>query len=95
MVTGGVGAHGGLAHWAGIPCFHIISMSHESISFSVIVLVVFCSQFSVFCYPFTMVSLCNTTSYLFDLILHAFCETFSTTNNNFFLLLFKGEEQMP
>ena len=64
MVVRGVGAHSGLAHWACIPYICVISTSSASLSFSVTVLV-FHSQFSVFCYPFSMVSLHNITLILF------------------------------
>ena len=84
MVAGGVGAHGRFAHWAGISCIHVICMSHELLSFTIIVLFVFCLQFSVFSYLFTMVSLVSITLSLFDLIFHTYSETFLIVNDNIY-----------
>ena len=46
-VAGGVGVHGRRAHWADISHVCVVSMSHGLLSFSIIVLVVFCIQFSL------------------------------------------------
>ena len=39
MVARGAAVHSGLAHWAGIPCIHVVSTSHALLSFSIIVIV--------------------------------------------------------
>ena len=81
MVAGGAGVHSRIAHWAGISHFCVVSMSHGLLSFSIIILVVFCLQFPV---TINMMSLLSTMLCLFDPIFHTYSEIFSTANNNLF-----------
>ena len=86
MVAGGAVVYGRPTHWAGIFHICVISISYGLLSFSIIVLVVFCLQFSVFCYLFTKVSLLSAMSSLFDVFIHTYSEGHSVGNNNFFSL---------